>query len=64
MDDEGLADVEAASPFRLPRLHPGIRFAELFQHKSRPRGYRFATCCRWEPVALESRRINAGEDWA
>jgi len=24
MNDEGLADVEAASPFRLPRLHPGI----------------------------------------
>src|SRR5262249_28371457 len=22
--DEGLADVEAANPFRLPRLHPGI----------------------------------------
>jgi hypothetical protein len=26
MHDEGLADVEAASPFRLPRLHPGIVF--------------------------------------
>jgi len=26
MNDEGLADVEAASPFRLPRLHPGIGF--------------------------------------
>jgi len=25
MNDEGLADVEAAIPFRLPRLHPGIR---------------------------------------
>src|SRR5262249_23158005 len=25
IDDEGLADVEAASSFRLPRLHPGIR---------------------------------------
>jgi hypothetical protein len=24
MDDEGLADVEAANPFRLPRNHPGI----------------------------------------
>jgi len=24
IDDEGLADVETASPFRLPRLHPGI----------------------------------------
>jgi hypothetical protein len=24
MNDEGLADVEAADPFRLPRLHPGI----------------------------------------
>jgi len=24
MNDEGLADVEAASPFRLPRNHPGI----------------------------------------
>jgi hypothetical protein len=23
VNDEGLADVEAASPFRLPRLHPG-----------------------------------------
>src|SRR3989442_5959799 len=23
-DDEGLADARAASPFRLPRLHPGI----------------------------------------
>ena len=31
IDDEGLADVQAASPFRLPRLHPGIgsgHFAE------------------------------------
>jgi hypothetical protein len=26
MNDEGLADVEAANPFRLPRLHPGIGF--------------------------------------
>ena len=25
MNGEGLADVEAANPFRLPRLHPGIR---------------------------------------
>ena len=24
MDDEGLADVEAANPFRLPRFHPGM----------------------------------------
>src|SRR5262245_63239903 len=24
MNDEGLADAGAASPFRLPRLHPGI----------------------------------------
>src|SRR5687767_14712678 len=24
MHDEGLADVAAANPFRLPRLHPGI----------------------------------------
>ena len=24
MNDEGLADVKAANPFRLPRLHPGI----------------------------------------
>jgi len=24
MNDEGLADAAAASPFRLPRLHPGI----------------------------------------
>src|SRR3989442_14941369 len=24
MNDGGLADVEAANPFRLPRLHPGI----------------------------------------
>jgi hypothetical protein len=27
MNDEGLADAEAANPFRLPRLHPGIGFA-------------------------------------
>jgi hypothetical protein len=26
MNDEGLADVGAASPFRLPRLHPGDSF--------------------------------------
>jgi len=26
MDDEGLADEKAASPFRLPRLHPGNGF--------------------------------------
>ena len=24
MNDEGLADVEAANPFRLPRLYPGM----------------------------------------
>ena len=29
MNDEGLADVEAASPFRLPRLHPGSCFVGL-----------------------------------
>jgi hypothetical protein len=29
MNDEGLADVEAANPFRLPRLHPGIRFLTI-----------------------------------
>ncbi len=34
MNDEGLADVAAANPFRLPRLHPGIgslaaRFASV-----------------------------------
>jgi hypothetical protein len=28
MNDEGLADAAAANPFRLPRLHPGIGFAE------------------------------------
>ena len=27
MDDEELADAAAASPFRLPRLHPGIGLA-------------------------------------
>ena len=27
MNDEGLSDVGAANPFRLPRLHPGSRFA-------------------------------------
>src|SRR6267142_4083800 len=27
MNDEGLADVEAANPSRLPRLHPGVWFA-------------------------------------
>jgi hypothetical protein len=27
IDDEGLADASAANPFRLPRLHPGIRCA-------------------------------------
>ena len=26
IDDEGLADAKAASPFRLARLHPGIGF--------------------------------------
>jgi hypothetical protein len=26
MNDEGLADAATANPFRLPRLHPGIRF--------------------------------------
>src|SRR5262245_18469434 len=26
-DDEGLADAATASPFRLPRLHPGIAYA-------------------------------------
>jgi len=31
MNDEGLADAAAASPFRLPRLHPGIRFASCSQ---------------------------------
>ena len=28
MKDEGLADVEAANPFRLPRLHPGSCVSE------------------------------------
>jgi hypothetical protein len=29
MNDEGLADAEAANPFRLPRLHAGIGLAYL-----------------------------------
>src|SRR5713101_555337 len=28
MKNEGLADAAAASPFRLPRLHPGIGFGD------------------------------------
>jgi hypothetical protein len=31
MTDEGLADVEAANPFRLPRLHPEIGSAISLQ---------------------------------
>jgi hypothetical protein len=27
INDEGLANAKAANPFRLPRLHPGIRSA-------------------------------------
>ena len=30
MKNEGLADAAAANPFRLPRLHPGIRSAWPF----------------------------------
>src|SRR2546425_4801959 len=40
IDDEGLADVGAANPFRLPRNHPGIGLSAWFQHTSRPRGHR------------------------
>src|SRR5215470_3179029 len=46
MNDEGLADVEAASPFALPRLHPGIgsalcwlRGAKGRRFKSDPRNH-------------------------
>src|SRR5262245_30559162 len=34
MNDEGLADVEAASPFRLPGLHPGIGSAAWVQYSA------------------------------
>src|SRR5437870_5901561 len=40
MNDEGLADAEAASPFRLPRLHPGIGMSAWLRRaagKRRPR---------------------------
>jgi hypothetical protein len=34
MNDEGLADVEAASPFfRLPRLHPGIWLFDIVENR-------------------------------
>src|SRR5437660_5432962 len=42
MNDEGLADAEAASPFRLPRLHPGIGMSAWLRRaagKRRPRRY-------------------------
>jgi|ERR1700687_4051506 SnoaL-like protein len=29
IENEGLADASAANPFRLPRLHPGIGFADF-----------------------------------
>src|SRR5439155_7219365 len=40
MNDKGLADAEAASPFRLPRLHPGIGMSAWLRRaagKRRPR---------------------------
>jgi hypothetical protein len=33
--DEGLADAAAASPFRLPRLHPGIGLSGSLLHEAR-----------------------------
>src|SRR5262249_51677137 len=43
-DDEGLADVEAANPFRLPRLHPGIGWRRLTS--AMPGGRRLQPCRR------------------
>jgi hypothetical protein len=34
MSGEGLADIEAANPFRLPRLHPGIGLVCLLHREA------------------------------
>src|SRR5262245_37878837 len=44
MNDEGLADVAAANPFRLPRLHPGIGWRRLTS--AMPGGRRLQPCRR------------------
>ena len=36
MNDEGLADVQAANPFRLPRLHPGLVRASASMREQMP----------------------------
>src|SRR5947199_8709320 len=41
MNDEGLADVRAANPFRLPRLHPGIGSATPDPQKPSRRASRY-----------------------
>jgi hypothetical protein len=38
MNDEGLADATAASPFRLPRLHPGIGCRRARRRSARAMG--------------------------
>jgi class 3 adenylate cyclase len=40
MNDEGLADIEAANPFRLPRLHPEIGFRTWRPRQRRRANYR------------------------
>jgi hypothetical protein len=59
MNDEGLADVEAASPFRLPRLHPGIAAAALHHRWPLGRGVTWPDndpafqARQWEAVCIE-----------
>ena len=73
MNDEGLADAEAASPFRLPRLHPGIenrssqrsdlRLAALSKSKSvtgRGRPGRYRQPVRSEPLHGGQRQLRIG----
>jgi hypothetical protein len=68
IDHEGLADVTAANPFRLPRLHPGIRWPVVCARDCVEAPWdgrsaidftarRAALAQRLSPPASESRRV-------
>ena len=54
MNDEGLADVEAANPFRLPRLHPGIGSSRSFYGRPRRRAVEAAEVVSLAAAVVEN----------
>jgi hypothetical protein len=57
IENEGLADAEAASPFRLPRLHPGIGSDGVLLRRARIQSESFDT------ISVRMKLAAMGSGW-